>query len=158
MTVAIENRVKALVEAKIAGREDLFLVGVRMYPNNRLEVLIDGDHGVSIDDCVDISRYIGHCLEEEDAIAQAYRLEVSSPGVDSPLTSIRQYRKNIGRDVKITLHDGGTKTGSLAEVSDDAVTILEKVKEKGKKAVEHRSEIPFAHIKTTKVLISFKLK
>jgi len=153
---SIENKVKALVEEKIAGREDLFLVGVKMHPNGKLEVLVDGDGGVSIQDCAEISRHVGFHLEEADAIAHAYRLEVSSPGIDAPLTSIRQYRKNVGRNVHITLQEGDTKTGKLVEVAEDHITVIETVKEKGRKAVEHHSDIPFGDIKTTKVLISFK--
>jgi len=153
---SIEDKVSALVGEKIADREDLFLVGVKMHPSGKLEVLIDGDNGVSIEDCVAISRYVGFQLEEEDAISHAYRLEVSSPGVDMPLTSARQYRKNIGRAVQIRLQDGATKEGELLEVTGEYITIAEKIKEKGKKAVENQRAIPFENITTIKVLISFK--
>ncbi len=156
MALSIEDRVKELVMAKIANREDLFLVSVKMHSNGKLEVLVDGDRGVNIQDCAEISRHVGFQLEEEDAIAQAYRLEVSSPGIDTPFSSIRQYRKNTGRDVQVLLHDGITKAGKLLEVADDHIEIVEKIKEKGKKAVEHQSIIPFDTIKTTKVLISFR--
>lgn len=156
MTVSIEDKVKALVEAKIAEREDLFLVGVKMHPGGRLEVLVDGDDGIGIQECAEISRYVGFQLEEENVIANAYRLEVSSPGIDAPLTSVRQYKKNVGRNVQILLSEGTTKEGPLLAVTDEDITIMEKIKEKGKKAVEHQSTIPFGSIKTTKVLISFK--
>jgi len=156
MALSVEDRVKALVEAKIADREDLFLVGVKMHPGGRLEVFVDGDNGVGIQECAEISRYVGFQLEEEDAIAHAYRLEVSSPGIDAPLVSIRQYKRNVGRNVQILLNEGVTKEGELIAVMDEYITLKEKIKEKGKKAVEHQSMIPFATIKTTKVLISFK--
>ena len=152
----IEDRVIALVAEKIADRDDLFLVSVKMHPSGKLEVLIDGDNGVSIADCVAISRHVGFHLEEEDAISHAYRLEVSSPGIDTPLTATRQYRKNIGRIVQIRLEDSTTKEGKLLEVEDEYVTILEKIKEKGKKSVENQTDIPFENITTIKVLISFK--
>ena len=156
MAHSIEDRVNALVEEKIADRDDLFLVGVKMHPNGKLEVLVDGDNGVSIQDCAAISRHVGFLLEEEDAIPHAYRLEVSSPGVDAPLTSRRQYRKNVGRLVQVDLQDGVTKAGKLVEVTDEALTIVETIKEKGKKAVEEHVNIPFGNITTIKVLISFK--
>ncbi|SFC60852.1 ribosome maturation factor RimP [Parapedobacter composti] len=156
MGVSIENRVKALVDEKIAGRDDLFLVGVKMHANGRLEVLVDGDNGISIQDCAEISRHVGFHLEEEDAVPHAYRLEVSSPGIDTPLMSLRQYHKNEGRNIRIKLQDGSTKEGKLLAVTDEYITIVEKIKEKGKKAVEHQSDIPFGNIITTKVLISFK--
>ncbi|WP_257668176.1 ribosome assembly cofactor RimP [Parapedobacter tibetensis] len=152
----IVDRVIALVEEKIADREDLFLVGVKMHSSGKLEVLIDGDNGVSIQDCAGISRYVGFRLEEEEAIDHAYRLEVSSPGIDTPITSIRQYRKNIGRNVQVTLQDGLVKEGKLLEAAEEHITIEETVKEKGKKAMKQQNNIPFEHIITTKVLISFR--
>ncbi len=152
----IEHRVKVLVDEKIADREDLFLVSVKMHPNGKLEVLVDGDRGVDIQDCAAISRHVGFHLEEEDAVGHAYRLEVSSPGIDTPLASERQYRKNIGRNVQVAQHDGATHEGELVEVTEGQITIIAKIKEKGKKATEHRRDIPLADIRTIKVLISFK--
>ncbi|WP_079718322.1 ribosome assembly cofactor RimP [Parapedobacter luteus] len=156
MEHSIENKVKALVEDKIADREDLFIVSIKMHPNGKLEVLVDGDQGVSIQDCAAISRHVGFHLEEEDVIAHAYRLEVSSPGIDAPFTSVRQYQKNVGRNIQVKLQDGGQKEGKLLEVADEYIVIMEEIKEKGKKAVEQQNSIPFESIKTAKVLISFK--
>lgn len=152
----IEARVIELVEEKIAGREDLFLVSVKMHSNGKLEVLIDGDRGVSIQDCGDVSRHVGFHLEEEGVIVHAYRLEVSSPGVDTPLTSIRQYQKNVGRNVQVKLNNGTIKEGELLGVADDHILVAEKIKEKGKKAVIQQNTVSFDDITTTKVLISFK--
>ena len=154
--MSIIDRVAALVTEKIADRDDLFLVGVKMHPNGKLEILVDGDHGISIQDCAGISRHVGFHLEEENAIDHAYRLEVSSPGIDAPIMLNRQYQKNIGRNVQVKLQDGLEKTGKLLEVTADYIIIEEKIKEKGKKAVEQQSNIPFDYIITTKVLISFK--
>lgn len=153
---AIEHRVEVLVKEKIADREDLFLVGVKMHPNGKLEVLLDGDHGVDIKDCAAVSRHVGFHLEEEDAVGHAYRLEVSSPGIDTPLVSERQYRKNIGRNVQVLQQDGVTYEGELVEVTEEHIAIITKIKEKGKKATEHRRDIPLVDIRTIKVLISFK--
>lgn len=156
MAHSIEDKVNALVEEKIADRDDLFVVEVKMHSNGKLEVLVDGDHGISIQDCAAISRHVGFRLEEEDAIPHAYRLEVSSPGIDRPLSTVRQYRKNIGRTIQVSLQDGTTKTGKLLEVADESVTIVETIKEKGKKAVEQQQTVPLENITTIKVLISFK--
>ncbi|MGV3763273.1 ribosome assembly cofactor RimP, partial [Parapedobacter sp.] len=139
---SIEDRVFALVEEKIAERDDLFVVDVKMHSNGLLEVLVDGDQGISIQDCAAISRYVGFQLEEEDAIPHAYRLEVSSPGIDRPLGMVRQYRKNIGRQVQVSMQGGVTKVGELLDVADDAITIVETIKEKGRKAVEQEQVIP----------------
>lgn len=156
MAHSIEDKVSALVEEKIADRDDLFVVGVKMHSNGTLEVLVDGDQGISIQDCAAISRYVGFQLEENDAISHAYRLEVSSPGIERPLSMVRQYRKNIGRKIQVSLQDGVTKTGKLLEVADNAITIVETIKEKGRKAVEQQQTIALENITTIKVLISFK--
>jgi len=152
----VEKRVAALVEEKIADRPELFLVEVKMLPNNKLIIHVDGDEGISIQDCVAISRHVGFHLEEENAIEQAYNLEVSSPGVGEPLKLIRQYNKNIGRTVSIKLKEGLKKEGKLLAVTENNLLIEESVKEKGKKAVAIETAIPFNDILETSVLISFK--
>jgi ribosome maturation factor RimP len=105
---------------------------------------------------VAISRYVGFHLEEENTIAQAYNLEVSSPGVGEPLKLNRQYQKNIGRTVGLKLKDGKKREGKLLQVAEDSLTIEESVKEKGKKAVSVESIVPLNDIIETSVLISFK--
>ena len=156
MAQSIENIVTALVKEKIFDREDLFVVDVKMHSNGKLEVLVDGDLGISIQDCAAISRHVGYRLEEDDVISHAYRLEVSSPGIDRPLSMVRQYRKNIGRSIEVLQVDGKIKTGKLQDVTDEVVIITETIKEKGKKAVDQEAEIPLENITTIKVLISFK--
>lgn len=151
----VEQRVKELVEEKIADRADLFIVRIRMLKSGVLEILLDGDNGISIDDCVAVSRHVGFHLEEENVIENAYRLEVSSPGIDTGLLLPRQYDKNIGRDVRIKLLDGGKHEGKLIGATETMVTIQEKVKEKGKKAELKESVFSLDQIKETKVLISF---
>jgi len=152
----IENRVIALVEEKIADRPDLFIVDVQMHNSGILSILVDGDNGVAISDCVAISRHVGFHLEEENTIEQAYRLEVSSPGIDTPLKSIRQFRKNINRSLKVKLTDGNIREGKLLSADDSGITIQEIIKEKGKKAVTIESFIQITDISETLVLVSFK--
>lgn len=152
----VEQRVKDLVEQKIADRPDLFLVDIKMQSNGKLSILVDGDNGIGIADCAAISRHVGFHLEEENTIEQAYNLEVSSPGIDMPLNSERQYRKNIGRSVAIQTTGNTRREGKLLEVSESGITIEEKIKEKGKKAQLVENFIPFDQIAETKVLISFK--
>lgn len=152
----IEKRVAALVEEKIADRPELFLVEVKMLPNNKLIIHVDGDEGISIQDCVAISRHVGFHLEEENIIEQAYNLEVSSPGVGEPLKLNRQYVKNIGRTLSIKLNGGLKKEGKLLSVTENNLLIEESVKEKGKKAATVQTEVSFNDILETSVLISFK--
>ncbi|MDR3695540.1 ribosome assembly cofactor RimP [Mucilaginibacter sp.] len=152
----IEKKVKELVEEKIADKPNLFIVDIKMHPNGKLVILVDGDNGIGIDDVAGISRYVGFKLEEENVIETAYNLEVSSPGLDVPLKLIRQYIKNIGRNLAIKMADGTKREGKLSSITEDAIVIEEKVKEKGKKAEVIEVVIPINTIAETKVLISFK--
>jgi ribosome maturation factor RimP len=152
----IEKRVTELVEEKIADRPDLFLVEVKMHSNGKLIILVDGDKGIGIADCAAISRHVGFHLEEENVLDTAYNLEVSSPGLDAPLVLPRQYVKNVGRSLAITLADGSKKEGKLTGMTEDAVMIEEINKQKGKKAETIESVVPLRQITETKVLISFK--
>jgi len=152
----VEKRVTELVEEKISDRPELFLVEVKMLPNNKLIVHVDGDEGISIQDCAAISRHVGFHLEEENTIEKAYNLEVSSPGVGEPLRLNRQYVKNIGREVSVKQTGGEVKEGKLLAVNDASITIEAKVKEKGKKVQLVETSIDLNSITETKVLISFK--
>ena len=152
----VEKRVIELIEEKISDRPELFLVEVKMLPNNKLIIHVDGDEGISIQDCAAISRHVGFHLEEENTIEKAYNLEVSSPGVGEPLKLKRQYQKNIGRDLSVKLTGGEIMEGKLLEMNDSAIIIEAKVKEKGKKSILVETSIDFDKIIETKVLISFK--
>jgi len=152
----VEKRVKELVEEKIADRPELFLVDIKMLPNNKLIIHVDGDEGINIQDCAAISRHVGFHLEEENVLEKAYNLEVSSPGIGEPLKLKRQYDKNIGREVSVKLEGGDVKEGRLLNVTESGITIEAKVKEKGKKAELVETNIDFNNITETKVLISFK--
>lgn len=152
----VEKRVKELVEEKIADRPELFLVDIKMLPNNKLIIHVDGDEGINIQDCAAISRHVGFHLEEENVLEKAYNLEVSSPGIGEPLKLKRQYDKNIGREVSVKLEGGDVKEGKLLNVTESGITIEAKIKEKGKKAELVETNIDFNNITETKVLISFK--
>jgi ribosome maturation factor RimP len=152
----VEKRVTELVEEKISDRPELFLVEVKMLPNHKLIIHVDGDEGISIQDCAAISRHVGFHLEEENTIEKAYNLEVSSPGVGEPLRLKRQYVKNIGRELSVKLTGGEVKEGKLLSADENSITIEAKVKEKGKKVQLVETSIDFHDITETKVLISFK--
>ena len=118
-------------------------------------VLLDGDEGVNIDDCADLSRAMGMYIETEEVIEQAYILEVSSPGLDHPLKLERQFVKNIGRRLKIQLTDGQIWTGKLVEAKAESLGFEKEVKEK-KKTVHQLVSIGFEEIEKANVLVSFK--
>ncbi len=152
----VEKRVKALVEEKIADRPDLFIVDIKMPSPAKIIILIDGDDGVPIKDCAAISRHVGFHLEEENVLETAYNLEVSSPGVDYPLSSDRQLLKNKGRNISIKYTDGKKEEGKLIVSTAHDITIEQTVKEKGKKAQQIEKVITKDKIAEIKVLISFK--
>lgn len=153
---------KRHIEEIVTGllKEEEFLVDVIIAGANaagKILILLDADNGINIDRCAEISRKTGAVLEAEDAIETAYVLEVSSPGLEHPLKLNRQYKKNIGRQVKVTLQDDKQKTGELLSVEETYIVIGEIIKEKGSKKTEVQEvKIPFSDIKKTNVLVSFK--
>ncbi|MBL3657044.1 ribosome maturation factor RimP [Fulvivirga sediminis] len=152
----LEKRVYDIAEKHLPD-ESIFMVDVVIKSNNgpkKVLVLIDGDEGLNIDTCADLSRLIGNEIEENNVIGDAYRLEVSSPGTDHPLTSIRQYKKNIGRQVKVYLQD--TEVVGVLKAADENRVVLDKEVKKGKKKDLEEVEIPLSDIKKTIVQISFK--
>jgi ribosome maturation factor RimP len=152
-----EQRARELAEEKISDRDDLFIVDVKMHPGGKLEILVDGDRGLSVQDCVAISRHVGFHLEEEDAVGHAYNLEVSSPGIDTPLKLERQYRKNEGRTLSVKSADGSLHEGKLQRTEESGIIIEEELKgQKGKKVQQAELFIPFDQVVEAKVLISFK--
>lgn len=140
-----------LVEEHLAG-SDKFLVEVFIKPINRIYVFIDGDHGVTISDCVALSRHIESSLDRE---TEDFELNVSSSGADYPITLPRQYLKNIGRSLKVTMKDERVITGNLEAVGETGITLITKG-DKKKKLPPETLSLPFTEIKDAKVIISFK--
>jgi ribosome maturation factor RimP len=136
-----------------------FLVEVKLEEiagKTKVLILLDADQGITIQACAKVSRLVSEELEANEMIGDAYILEVSSPGVDIPLSSVRQYQKNIGRELKLTLNSGIEVLGRLLELDEEKVKLLVKKKEKGKKAFEEEQLIPFSEIKKSIVQVSFK--
>lgn len=135
--------------------DDIFLVSIKIKPTNNYKVYIDADSGLGIEKCTRINRALYKQVEEIGLHPDGnFSLEVSSPGVDEPLKMLRQYQKNIGRNVEVMFNDGLKKEGLLKEVTADSVTIQE-TQGKGKKAVTTDVVIGFSDIKQTTVLIKF---
>ncbi len=113
-----------------------------------LRVAIDKDGGVTMDDIADATREVSRVLDETDAMGQqAYTLEVSSPGVDRPLTLPRHWRRNTGRLVKVVLDEGDPVTGRITG-TDDTGAVLDV------EGADHRVE--YAAVKKAKIQIEFK--
>jgi ribosome maturation factor RimP len=90
-----------------------------------LKVVIDRDGGFGLDDVATLSRELSAALEDEDAIPGSYVLEVSSPGVDRPLTEPRHWRRNVSRLVKVTLVEGGEVTGRISSADDTSAVLVD---------------------------------
>lgn len=153
-TTAIET-IEALVQKIIEGVEDIFLVSVRIKPINNIKVFLDSDIGVNIDKCARINRSMYKVIEEEGWYPEGnFSLEVSSPGIDEPLRLPRQFKKNIGRNVAVTLMDDTMLEGTLIEVNDHGI-LVEYKEGKNKKAVVLSKEVAYSQMRQTIVQVSF---
>lgn len=143
----IEEKVK-----EILGEGELFLVEVKVSKNNNIQVFIDGDNGVKIQDCIDLSRQLEECLDRE---SEDFELSVLSFGLEEPLKMQRQYVKNIGRSLQVE-DEEGSFTGTLISANEESFTI--ELKKKGKKNTENENQKTYIYkeIKSAKVVISFK--
>ena len=152
---SVFDTIEKLVNEVLSQEKEYFLVEVKIKPTNNIKVYVDGDNGISIEKCVQFNRSLYKKISAADLFpAGDFSLEVSSPGVDKPLRSKRQYLKNMGRNVQVLFNDGSEKTGKLTEVTDADIIIEESVG-KGKKAEVQQVVIPFSNIKTTTVQIQF---
>ena len=142
---------------------NIFLVDIIIKPSKvsqKITILIDSDEGITIQECTSISRRLGKQLEELEVFTEPYTLEVSSPGLDQPLILTRQYLKNIGRNLKVTLRTGEAVSGTLIEANEEAIKLqLPMPKKKSKVPVDEASllkDISLTDISKAMIEISFK--
>lgn len=152
-----KDKVKDLVEKGLNEREDLFLLDLNISDNNAIKVVIDGDKGVQVDDCMFISRAIEHNLDREE---HDFSIEVTSAGATSPLINTRQYNKNIGRVLAVKTKDNVTYEGTLSSCDPEGIYLEWKSKEpkpvgKGKMIVKKQAKIEFDAILEAQVVIKF---
>lgn len=149
------DTISKFVEQVISPEPEYFLVTLKIKPTNNIKLYIDGDNGITIEKCIKINRALYVLIEEAGMYPEGdFSLEVSSPGIDAPLVLLRQYKKNVGRLLEVTLEDDTVKMGKLTQVTEDAIT-LEITTGKGKKAVTAQEEIPLATVKKAIVQIQF---
>ena len=151
-----QDNILKLVNNALAKNKSLFLVDLTIDANNKINITLDGDSGITLKECIRINKFIENHLDRE---IEDYSLEVSSPDISRPLKIKRQYNKNIGKTLKIKTET--TKfEGKLTKVDTDNITLIWKSREpkpigKGKITVEKTATIPFEKIKETKVKILF---
>ena len=152
----MREKVEKLLEDALVEKPSLFLINMTISETNQIQVVIDGDTGVSVQDCIDVSRAIEHNLDREE---EDFSLEVHSAGVSEPLTMVRQYKKNIGRSLQLKTEEG-TIEGEVTAATDEAVTLQWKAREpkpvgKGKVTVQKEAKVPYNDIVEAKVMIKF---
>ena len=152
----MKAQVEKLLTDALAQRTDLFLISWDIAPDNHIKVIIDGDKGVRVQDCIDISRAIEHNLDRE---AWNFSLEVLSAGVTEPLIQKRQYQKNIGRFLEVKLDDQNVE-GELISMDDSTFVLRYQVREKkpigkGYIKVQKEQKIAFDSVIRAKVMIKF---
>ncbi len=153
----LKERVKELLDEAFEEYNSLFLIDFTITGANEIRVIIDGDEGVTVQDCINVSRKVEHNLDRE---SEDFALEVASAGATEPLVNNRQYKKNVGRDLEVKLSDGSKMTGTLESASDSGIILswserVPKELGKGKTTVEKKEEIAYDTISQAKVKIKF---
>ena len=149
--------VKNLIDEAITDNLELFLIDFKISPDNKIYVEVDGDNGVSLKECIRISRGIEHNLDREN---EDFSLEVTTPDVSNPLKVKRQYNKNLNRILILKLKDGSAIEGTLKTVEADEIDLEWKAREpkpigKGKITVQKQAKLSYNDIIETKVKIKF---
>lgn len=154
--VMFKKQVTTLLNDALEEDGNLFLIDCTISSENKINIVIDGDNGVTVQDCMKISRTIDSNFDREEV---DFSLEVASAGAASPLVLPRQYRKNIGRKLEVRTAEE-TFEGNLTAATDDTISLEWRAREpkpigKGKHTVQKKKEIDFSEIKQAKVILKF---
>ena len=154
--MSFKQKVEELVLAALDENPSLFLIDFTVGGDNSIRVLLDGDSGVTLEACMQVSRKVEHNLDRE---AHDFSIEVSSCGVGSPLTQPRQYIKNIARKLEVLDQEDKIVQGTLVEASEEGFALEWKAREpkpigKGKVTVTKKKEYKYGEIKNAKVIVS----
>ena len=152
-----KKTVEDLLQGALDERQDLFLIDFTLSGDNAIKIVIDGDNGVLVEDCMFISRAIEHNIDRDE---HDFSLEVLSSGAATPLTLPRQYKKHIGRNLEVKTLDSEKLEGELTEVNNEGLVLKWKTREpkpvgKGKVTVTKEANVAFDNIKEAKVKIKF---
>lgn len=150
-------KVEQLVHEFLETRKDLYLVDLKISAGDDITVILDGDEGLSLQDCLDASRAVEFNLDREE---HDFSLQVMSPGLSEPLKLPRQFKKNMGREIEVLLNSDEKIQGEVVAVDDEKVTIVLRYRRpkligKGKEDVVENKEIPYTDIKKALVVIKF---
>ncbi|RZJ63348.1 MAG: ribosome assembly cofactor RimP [Flavobacterium sp.] len=154
--MTFKQKVEDLLNAALAEKPEIFLIDLSVNDAGKIVVTLDGDNGVTLQDCIDVSRAIEHNLDREE---HDFALEVASAGLSTPLKLVRQYKKNLGRTLKVkTATD--TIEAEITDANEDFIVLEWEAREpkkvgKGKETVVKKQEIPYSDIKEATVTIKF---
>lgn len=151
------KRIEELLHEFLETRKDLFLIDLKISAGDDITVILDGDNGVSLQDCLDASRAIEFNMDREE---HDFSLQVMSAGLSEPLSIPRQFNKNIGREIEVLMNDSSKIEGELSKVDEEKITLILRYRKpkdigKGKVDVEEEKEIPYTEIKKALVVIKF---
>ena len=152
----IAEEIRKIAEEKLVEPSQFIvdvIVSSRVGPP-KIMIIVDGDNGINIDDCATISRQLSKTLDESPLLTESYMLEVSTPGLDQPLKLKRQYKKNIGRKLRVKFQNKIVE-GKLMEVTEEKITVGQEIGA-GKRTEILPIEIQFSEIDKSFVLVSFK--
>lgn len=153
----LKDTVQDLLDDAFEERPDLFLMEMTIDGSNDIKVIIDGDEGVTVADCIFISRAVEHNLDRDEI---DFSLEVASAGASAPLTLPRQFKRNVGRQLEVVDRGKKKEIGELVSADDEGIAIQWKAREpkpigKGKVTVEKEWSLKYDDIKQAKVVITF---
>lgn len=156
MSETFRKEVTALLDAFFTERPDLFLMELSIGADLSVKVVVDGDSGVNVNDCVGVSRAIEHHLDREK---YEFSLDVLSSGAAAPLKLLRQYPQHVGRTLKVETTEGSFM-GEFTEISDQMITLKWEERQpkaigKGKVTVECEQKIEFDQIIKAQIEIIF---
>lgn len=158
--IIVEDRIEQLLLEKFQDVEyqDFFIVDITFNPaNKKLEVFLESDSILTIGQCAKLNRYLQNHIDENDWLGEKYILDVSSPGITKPLKLVRQYIKNIGRGITVTLNDKSKEKGDLIAVDEEKITLKQIITVKeGKKKRKEEIEKTIAFDTITKTLVDIK--
>lgn len=151
------KKIEELLNDFLETRKDLFLIDLKISAGDDITVILDGDNGVSLQDCLDASRAIEFNMDREE---HDFSLQVMSAGLSEPLATQRQFTKNIGREIEVLMNDSSKIEGELAKADEEKITLILRYRKpkdigKGKVDVEEEKEIPYSDIKKALVTIKF---
>ena len=154
--MSFKEQVEQLVKTALDENPTLFLIDLTIGGDNTIRILLDGDEGVSLQSCMEVSRKVEHNLDREE---NDFSLEVSSCGVGSPLILPRQFKKNVDRKLEVTDSEDKLVQGTLITVTEDSFTLEWKAREpkpigKGKVIVTKTKEFKYGSFKNAKVIVS----